>query len=241
MRSRPHQQPAPARRRERHRDLQLRVIAAAGSLVGFGPAAVEDVFAARVALEVAGRGAKQRAVRVFDQQVLNMPAGTAAHRFRGLQCRKKTVRQKWIEGIFRIHRLRFVPRVGASVPGFGADVADRVHDRDAQFLRGRTARVRGRAGTCCRAARSWPKALENHLVGPARGALPLALGAHRPGQQRQAGEMPRQPGCRAPADRRRHKRRIAAAPSRPGAVFPCRNASTAASDPNRDAAGIWPR
>ena len=109
MRSRPHQQPAPARRRERHRHLQLRVITSAGALIGFGPAAVEDVFAARVAFEVAGRGAKQRAVRVFDQHVLNMPAGMAAHRFRGLQRRKKTVRQKRIEyGIFRIRRLRIV-------------------------------------------------------------------------------------------------------------------------------------
>src|ERR1700730_5286320 len=34
-----------------------------------------------------------------------------------------------------------------------------------------------------------PKPLEDHLVGPTRRALPVAVAAHRPGQQRQAAEM----------------------------------------------------
>src|SRR5581483_6239869 len=38
VRSRPYQEATPGRRRERHRDLQLRVIAAARPLIGFGPA-----------------------------------------------------------------------------------------------------------------------------------------------------------------------------------------------------------
>ena len=53
---------ASGRRRERHGDLELRIVAAAGALISLGPAAVEHVFAARMALEVAGRGGKQRAV-----------------------------------------------------------------------------------------------------------------------------------------------------------------------------------
>ena len=51
----------PGRRRERHRDLQLGVVAAAGALIGFGPAMVEHVFAARMGFHVAGHGADNRA------------------------------------------------------------------------------------------------------------------------------------------------------------------------------------
>ena len=59
------QKPASGCRRERHGDLQLWIIAAAGALVGLGPAAVEHIFAARMAFDVAGRGGEQRAVRRF--------------------------------------------------------------------------------------------------------------------------------------------------------------------------------
>jgi hypothetical protein len=41
-----HQQASPRCRRKRHRDLKLRIIRAAGALVGLGPAAVEHVLAA---------------------------------------------------------------------------------------------------------------------------------------------------------------------------------------------------
>ena len=39
-------------------DLQLGVIAAAGALVGFGPAGIEHVFAARVGFQIAGHDAE---------------------------------------------------------------------------------------------------------------------------------------------------------------------------------------
>ena len=80
MRARLDQEPASGRRRERHGDLELRIIVAAGALVGLGPAAVEDVFAARVAFDVAGRGGEQRAVGGFDDEVLRLPAGPPADR-----------------------------------------------------------------------------------------------------------------------------------------------------------------
>ena len=56
LRARPDQEPRSGRRRKRHRDLQFRVIAAAGMGIGFGPAGVEHVFAARMAFEIARRG-----------------------------------------------------------------------------------------------------------------------------------------------------------------------------------------
>ena len=58
--ARPHQQPPSGRRRERDRDLQLRVIAAAGALVGLRPAVVEHILAARMGLGIAGHRADQR-------------------------------------------------------------------------------------------------------------------------------------------------------------------------------------
>src|SRR5580700_6492399 len=54
------QEPASGCRRERHGDLQLWIIAAAGALIGLGPAAVEHIFPARMALHIAGRGGEQR-------------------------------------------------------------------------------------------------------------------------------------------------------------------------------------
>ena len=57
------EQPPSGRGRERHRHLQLGVIAAAGALVGLGPAGVEHVFAARVGFQIAGHHADDRARR----------------------------------------------------------------------------------------------------------------------------------------------------------------------------------
>src|SRR6516162_2137595 len=45
-RTRTHQEAPPCRRRERHRDLQFRVIAPARLCVSFRPAVIKDVFAA---------------------------------------------------------------------------------------------------------------------------------------------------------------------------------------------------
>ena len=72
-------------RGERHRHLQLGVIVAAGVLEGLGPAVVEDIFAARMAFHIAGRGAQKRAVGAFRQQVARLPAGPAADRMRGFE------------------------------------------------------------------------------------------------------------------------------------------------------------
>ncbi len=62
QRSRAGEQAGAGHRGEWHRHLELGVIVAAGVLEGLGPAVVEDVFAARMALHVAGRGAQQSAV-----------------------------------------------------------------------------------------------------------------------------------------------------------------------------------
>ena len=81
-------------RRERHRHLQLRIIVAAGALEGLGPAVVEDVFAARMALHVAGRGAEQGALRVLREQVARLPAGPAADRIRLFKRGQKLMRNE---------------------------------------------------------------------------------------------------------------------------------------------------
>ena len=78
----PGEQARAGHRRERHRHLELGVIVAAGALEGLGPAVVEDVFAARMALHVAGGGAEQGAVLVLGEQMAGLPAGVAADRIR---------------------------------------------------------------------------------------------------------------------------------------------------------------
>ena len=72
-------------RRERHGDLELGIVAAAGALKGVGPAVVEDILAARVGLHVAGRGTEEAAVFCLREQVPALPAGAAADRFRLLK------------------------------------------------------------------------------------------------------------------------------------------------------------
>src|SRR5215213_10981662 len=37
----------------------------------------------------------------------------------------------------------------------------------------------------------WPKSLEDHLIGPAAGALPVVFSSHRPGQQRKTENISR--------------------------------------------------
>ena len=72
-------------RGERHRHLQLGVIVAARVFEGLGPALIEDVFAARMALHVAGRCAQKSAVGAFRQEVARLPAGPPADRKGGFQ------------------------------------------------------------------------------------------------------------------------------------------------------------
>ena len=78
LRDRADQQAPSGRRGERHRDLKLGIIVAAGALIGFGPAMIEHIFAARVALQIAGRGRDQTAVGGAGQHMLGLPAGTRA-------------------------------------------------------------------------------------------------------------------------------------------------------------------
>jgi hypothetical protein len=81
----PHQEPAAGRRREGDSDLQFRIVVAASMGVRLGPALVEDIFAARMAFEIAGRCGHERTVGGLHQQMLNVPTGPCADRFRTLQ------------------------------------------------------------------------------------------------------------------------------------------------------------
>ena len=65
------------RRRERNRALQLRIIAAAGALIGIGPAAVEHVFALRMRFQIAGHDADDP-VRRSSQSGAAVPSRCAA-------------------------------------------------------------------------------------------------------------------------------------------------------------------
>src|SRR5689334_15273363 len=48
LRTGPREEARAGRRRERHADLELRVVAAPGALIGIGPAMVEDILALRM-------------------------------------------------------------------------------------------------------------------------------------------------------------------------------------------------
>src|SRR6185437_8812370 len=67
-------------RRERHRALQLRVISPAASLVGGGPAPIEDIFAVRMALEIERHGADEAPAVVLESEMLRLPPGLARRR-----------------------------------------------------------------------------------------------------------------------------------------------------------------
>ena len=82
-------------RRERHRALQLRIIAPARALIGVGPAAVEHVFALRMRLEITGHDAGDLASD-FRQQMPRSPAGAGDGRARVLGRREKGVRHKGV-------------------------------------------------------------------------------------------------------------------------------------------------
>ncbi len=75
------QQAAAAGRRERHRHLELGIIAAAGALIGVRPAGIEYVFAARMGFQVARHDADDGAVGGFGNEMLRLPAGARGRRF----------------------------------------------------------------------------------------------------------------------------------------------------------------
>jgi len=80
-----------ADRGERHRNLQLRVVLAAGALEGLGPAVIEHVFALAVGLQVRGHHRENAGV-VLDHEVPGSPAGAGGGGAGVLQRRKKSVR-----------------------------------------------------------------------------------------------------------------------------------------------------
>jgi hypothetical protein len=80
VRGRRHHQARAAGRRERHRHLDLGVIAPAGPLIGVGPTLIEDILAARMRFQIAGRGTQNLAVAGLDHEVLRCPAGSPGRR-----------------------------------------------------------------------------------------------------------------------------------------------------------------
>ena len=93
------QQARPGRRREGNRGLQFRIIAAAGALIGVGPAAVEHVFALRVRFQIAGHDAGDGAVEL-GHEVARPPAGSRAGRTGRFRGREKCMRNEGVIGGF---------------------------------------------------------------------------------------------------------------------------------------------
>ncbi len=127
-------------RRERHADLELRVVAAAGALEGVGPAVIEHVLALRMGLQVAGGIADHPAV-ALGGDVQRQPAGAAADASRILQRRQEGVAD---EGVVALGCARKrLGREGAAVPLGRRDLGDALDDADLQG-----ARLRGGAAPC---------------------------------------------------------------------------------------------
>ena len=149
------EQPPARRGRERHRHLQLRIIAAAGALIGVGPAGIEHVFAARVRFQIARHDAGDRAVVGFGDEMLRLPAGARRGRAGRLQGGQESMRD---EGV-----------IGANLR---VPIADW---RRRPTARPECPRWSARPGCANQSLASVlrPKALENHLVGPAPGAGPV--------------------------------------------------------------------
>ena len=86
-----HEQAASGRGRERHRNLQLGIVAASGALIGFRPTMIEDVFAARMRFCVARDGADDFAAGLFGDEVHRLPPGACSDRLRYLERRQEVV------------------------------------------------------------------------------------------------------------------------------------------------------
>src|SRR5215207_6130803 len=103
---------------ERHRHLELRVVAAARAAIGLRPRVVEHVFALRVGFEVArGRGEEPPRL-VLHEDMDRRPTRGTPYASRVLKSRKKGIRNERVERIV-------VPAdawVGARVPGSGGDL-----------------------------------------------------------------------------------------------------------------------
>jgi hypothetical protein len=90
-----YQQARASGRGERHRHLELGIVAAAGTLIGIGPPAIENVFAARMRFEIAGDDPDDLAI-ALGHEMLRHPPGFGRRRTRRFQCRQKSVRNEWI-------------------------------------------------------------------------------------------------------------------------------------------------
>src|SRR5438105_6821662 len=68
------QQQTPSRRRsERDRNLELRIVASTGALVGICPAVVEDIFTLRVGFHIGGHCADELSVGCLSQKMHRLP------------------------------------------------------------------------------------------------------------------------------------------------------------------------
>src|SRR5258708_20739517 len=107
------------------------------------------------------------------------------------------MRYEWIDGIFLIYFCSFGgDRIGAGIPVRGRHLADGAHGLHAQLV--------DRLGAFSLLRRHlsvlqvfygrnpsfmagilllWPESFENHLIGPARGTLPLGRRPHPPSDQ----------------------------------------------------------
>jgi hypothetical protein len=74
------QEARPGDGRERYCDLKLGIIFAARALEGVGPTMIEHIFAARVALYVARRGANEGAFLVLGKQMARLPTRSSTDR-----------------------------------------------------------------------------------------------------------------------------------------------------------------
>ena len=90
------EQPPAGHGRERHGDLELGIIAAAGALEGVGPAVVEHIFALAVGLEIGRRGGEQVGRIVLDEDRRRSPARALADAPRFLERRQEGVADEGI-------------------------------------------------------------------------------------------------------------------------------------------------
>jgi hypothetical protein len=103
------QQAAAGDRRERHGDLELGIIVAAGALIGVRPAVIEHIFAEAVALHISGQHRIGPSVRAVDGDRQRLPAGAGGGAARLLERREEGVAEERIVG------------AGAAVPILGRE------------------------------------------------------------------------------------------------------------------------
>src|ERR1700681_263538 len=86
---------------------------------------------------------------------------------------------------------RNMVRVGAGIPLRRADLAHAAYDADVQLAHRQCFTTSASFGPVLHSEMHLrPKALENHLIGPARGTTPFGLGPDRPRQYRHAKNVP---------------------------------------------------